>query len=184
METIYTRQNGRAAPCSIESPRKYFNQGVEILGHRVKTLLIRTGSHTAAGTNTICARAHSCRNGCHTRRCRWRGSREAKPTCVLFSLGVIREVPNQAKTNWSRPLRGPQSDELISIPLTRNEPVLSQAENGRVGSVYSENKWACLRLYTGFSYSFFFVSRGQWIQWFRKDCHWEITEDEDKIWWM
>lgn len=106
-----------------------------------------------------------------------------KPTCVLFSLGVIREVPNQAKTNWSRPLRGPQSDELISIPLTRNEPVLSQAENDLVASVYSENKWPCLRLYTGFSFSFF-CSRGQWLQWFRKDCHWEINEDEDKIWWM
>lgn len=177
METIYTRQNGRASPCSIESPRKYFNQGIEILGHRV-----RLSSSEPAHTRRW--HKHNLHTGALVPK--WLSYKEVqmtglaggKPTCVLFSLGVIREVPNQAKTNWSRSLRGPQSDKLISIPLTRNEPVLSQAENDLVGSVYSENKWACLRLYP----DFFFCSRGQWLQWFTKD--WEINEDEDKIWWM
>lgn len=143
--TIYTTQNGRAALCSIKSSRKCFNQGIETLGH-----CVRLSSSQPAHTR----RWH--KHNLHTLVPKWlsyksvqmTGLTGGKPTCVLFSFGVIREVPNQAKTNWSRPLRGPQSDRLISIPLTRNQPVLSQAGNHVVVSVCNENKWACLRLFS------------------------------------
>lgn len=138
--TIYTTQNGRAVQCSIESTRKCFNQPWD-------TALDSPHHNQLAhdvGTNTICTLVPKWLS---YKSVQITGLAGGKPTCVLFSLGVIREVPNQAKTNWSRPLQGPQFDKLISVPRTRNQPVLSQDGNHVVVSVCNANEWACWSLF-------------------------------------
>lgn len=98
METIYTRQNGRAALCSIESPHKYFNQGVEILGHRVR-LSSSEPAHTRRLAQTQSAHGRTRAEMAVIQGGADDGARGRQTHLRSVFARSNQRVPNQAKTN-------------------------------------------------------------------------------------
>ncbi len=66
--------------------------------------------NTSTQTDT---HTHTHKHGCHTRQRRWRACGRQIHLRSVPAQRVIRELPNQAKACWSRPVLGPRS---LAVP--------------------------------------------------------------------